>query len=150
MSVCTFIVANCPLDEVKPSKEYPLMINVDTGSFFDGDADDNFTLYEFMEVTDYTDKTYGVYLEWAYYTEGRAKLILKYIEDALSRTDTVEVWHVWLNGDYYEYDERPIIYRKTLHIHEVVPEDIREIDNAEIWENANSIRPIHYCLKILK
>lgn len=62
------------------------MINVDTGSIFDGDADDNFSLYEFMEVTDYTDKTYGVYLEWAYYTEGRAKLILKYIEEALKCT----------------------------------------------------------------
>ncbi|MGI5912878.1 MAG: hypothetical protein ACOX6E_09950 [Syntrophomonadaceae bacterium] len=150
MSVCTFIAANCPLDEVKPSKEYPLMINVDTRSVFDGDADDKFSLYEFMEVTDYTDKTYGVYLEWAYYTEGSAKLILKYIEETLRYTATVEVWHVCLHGGFYKYDERPIIYRKTLHFHEVVPEDIREIDNAEIWENANSIRPIHYCLKILK
>lgn len=61
----------------------------------------------------------------------------------------VEVWHIWLNGGYYEYDERPIIYRKTLQFHEVIPEDIREIDNAEIWENVNSIRSIHYCLKIL-
>lgn len=150
MSECTFIAANCPLDEVKPLKKYPLMINVDTGIIFDGDADDNFSLYEFMEVSDYSDKMYGVRLEWAYYTEGRAKLVLKYIEDALSRTDTVEVWHVWVNGGYYEYDDRPIIKRKTLHIHEVVPEVIREIYDAEIWENAYSIRPIHHCLKILK
>ena len=150
MSVCTFIAANCPLEEVRPSRNYPVEINVDAGTIFDGDADDNFSLYKFKDVSDYTDKEYGVCLEWAYYTEGRAKLILKYIEDALNRTDTVEVWHVWLNGGYYEYDERPIVKKKTLHINEVVPEDIREIDDAEIWENAHSIRPIHYCLEIIK
>lgn len=150
MSVCTFIAANCPLDEVRPSKKYPLKINVDEGTIFDGDADDNFSLYEFRDVTDYADKEHGVYLEWAYFTEGRAKLILKYIADVLSRTDTVEVWHVWLNGGYYEYDERPIIKRRTLHIDEVAAEDIREITDAEIWSNVNSIRPIHYCLEILK
>ena len=41
-------------------------------------------LYEFMEVTDYADKEYGVYLEWAYFTKDRAKLILKYIKEVLS------------------------------------------------------------------
>lgn len=72
MSVHTFIAANCPLDEVRPSVEYPVEINVDTRTIFDGDADDNFYLYNFKEVTDYADKEYGVYLEWAYFTEGRA------------------------------------------------------------------------------
>lgn len=150
MSVFTFIAANCPMDEVRPSKEYPLEINIDKGTIYDGDADDNFSLRKFREVSDYTDKKYGVFLEWAYYTEGRAKLILKYISDVLSRTDTVEVWHVWLPYDYYEYDERPIIKKKTLHIDEISPEDIREMDNAVIWEKPNSIRPIFYCLEIIK
>lgn len=152
MSVCTFIAANYPMDEVRSSKEYPLEINVDEGMIYDGDADDNFSLYKFREVFDYSDKKHGVCLEWAYYTEGRAKLILRYISDLLSRTDTVEVWHVWLNDGYYEYDERPIIKKKTLHIDEISPEDIRGIDNAVIWENANanSIRPIFNCLEILK
>lgn len=77
-------------------------------------------------------------------------MILKYIADVLSHTDTVEVWHVWLNGGFYEYDERPIIKRKTLNINEVVAEDIREIVSAEIWNKANFNRPIHYCLEILK
>ena len=122
MSVCTFIAANCPLDEVKPSKEYPLMINVDTRSVLTVMLMIN-SLYEFMEVTDYTDKTYGVYLEWAYYTEGSAKLILKYIEETLRYTATRSVARVF-TWCFYKYDERPIIYRKTLHFHEVVPEDI--------------------------
>jgi len=80
-----------------------------------------------MKVSDYTDKEYGVCLEWAYFTQGRAKLFLKYIEDALSHTYTLEVWHVWLDGGFYEYDERPVIKRETLHIDEVVPKDIREL-----------------------
>lgn len=68
----------------------------------------------------------------------------------LSRTDTVEIWHVWLDYGYYEYDKRPIIKKKTLHKDEISPENIREIDNAVIWENPNSIRPIFYCLEIIK
>ncbi|HEY8361884.1 MAG TPA: hypothetical protein VIK77_03225, partial [Tissierellaceae bacterium] len=141
MTVCTFIAANCPLDEVRQSKNYPIELNVDTGTIFDGDADDNFSLYKFRDVYEYTDKKYGVCLEWAYYTEGRAKLIIEYIENALKYTDTVEVWHVWLDYYFYEYDERPIIKKKTLHISEIAPKDMREIDDAKIWDNANFDRP---------
>ena len=68
----------------------------------------------------------------------------------LSRTDTIEVWHVWLDYGYDEYDERPIIKNKTLHIDEISPEDIREFDNAVIWENSYFIRPIFYCWEIIK
>lgn len=149
MSVCTFIAANCPMDEVRPSKEYPLEINVDTGTIFDGDADDNFFLYHFRLVSDYTEKAHGVCLEWSYYTEGRAKLILQYIENVLERTDSVEVWTVWLDGEFYEYDEWPIIKKKTLHLNEVIPEDIRTINDAEVWDN-KSQRAVFNCLEILK
>lgn len=31
MSTCIFMAADSPLPEVRPSKEYPLHINVDTG-----------------------------------------------------------------------------------------------------------------------
>ena len=77
MSVCTFIAANCIMNEVRPSKKYPLKINIDEGTIDDGDADDNFYLWKFCEVYDYTDKKYGLRLDCAYYTEGRAKLISK-------------------------------------------------------------------------
>lgn len=89
-------------------------------------------------------------MEWAYSTEGRAKLIIEYIKNALKYTDIVEIWHVWLGYYFYEYDEWPIIKKKTLHINQIVPEVIREIDDAEIWNNANYNRPTYYCLEILK
>jgi hypothetical protein len=40
MSVCTFIASDSPLREISPSKEYPLEINLDTGTINDGNADD--------------------------------------------------------------------------------------------------------------
>lgn len=150
MSVCTFIAADYPLDEVRPPKDYPLEINIDKGTVYDGGADDNFSLLKFIEVFDYTDKKHGVSLEWAYYTEGRARRILEYISDALRHTEAVEVWHVWLDGCYYEYDERPVIKKKTLRMDEARPEDIRDIDSAVIWEKPDSIRPIFHCLEIIK
>lgn len=57
---------------------------------------------------------YGVYLEWNY-TDGRAEQILNYIKEALKETDSVEFWHVWL-GDYYEYDDSPVIHKRTISI----------------------------------
>lgn len=38
MSVCTFIASNCPLKEVALEKEYPIEINLDTGTIDDGGA----------------------------------------------------------------------------------------------------------------
>ena len=149
MSVCTFFAANYPMPEVAPKEEYPRYINVDEGTDFDGDADDNFFLHNFESVKDYTDKEYGVYLEWAYYTEGRARLILEYIKDILKKTDSVELWHVWLM-DYYEYDERPVIKSEAIPFEELTVDDIKIIDNADIWNNPDRNRPSYYCLKIKK
>ena len=45
MSVCTFIAADIPLQEMKPSKEYSVLIDIDKGIIEDGGADDNFCLF---------------------------------------------------------------------------------------------------------
>ena len=149
LSVCTFLAADYPLPKVFPKKEYPRYVNVDEGTVFDGDADDNFYLHSFESVKDYTDKEFGVYLEWAYYTEGRAGLILKYIKDVLENTDCVELWHVWLM-DYYEYDERPVIKSEKITFDELTVDDINQIDNAKIWNNLDGNRPSYYCLRVTK
>lgn len=146
MSVCTFIAADCPLKEVVPEKKYPLHINIDEGSIDDGGADDNYFLYTFPDVSSYTDKKYGVYLEW-HYTEGRAKQILEYIKAALDHSEVVELWHVWLM-DYYEYDERPIIRKQKLSFEELTVSEIQELDDAAIWNNPNCNRPSFYCLQV--
>ena len=151
MSVCTFIASDYPLPEVAPTQEYPCEINIDTGTIYDGGADDNYFLISFPDVSDYTKKKYGVYLEWNY-TDGRAKQLIEYIKTALQETKSVEFWHVWLM-DYCEFEERPFTHRKTISIYELETEHIREMDCAVIWNTPDKMypgRPSFYCLTITK
>ena len=55
MSVCTFIAADIPLQEMASSKKYSIHIDIDNGIIDDGGADDNFFLLSFSDVQDYTD-----------------------------------------------------------------------------------------------
>ena len=151
MSVCTFIASNRPLHEVRPQKEYPCICNIDKGMLYDGGADDNFFLLTFEDVQIYTDKKYGVCLEWDY-TDGRAEKILEYIKNALEFEAAVEIWHVWLM-DYYEYDERPVTRKRIVPFSDLTIDDIKGIDEAEIWnkpDKRNPDRPSFYCLIIEK
>ena len=151
MSVCRLLAADIPLPEWAPSQDYPLEINVDTGTIYDGGADDNFFLHNFLYTEDYTGRAYGVSLEWNY-TEGRAQQIINYIRGALEETDTVELWSVWLM-DYYEFEERPYIHRKTVSIQDLTTEHIKEIDQADIWNTPDKRypdRPSFYCLTVTR
>jgi len=151
MSVCTFIAADIPLQEVAPSKEYPVHIDIDNGTIEDGGADDNFFLFSFPDVQDYSDKKYGVYLEW-YYTDGRAEQILNYMKEVLKKVESIELWHVWLM-DYYEYEDSPVIRKRTISIEEMTIWDIYEMDNANIWNSPDKnipSRPSFYRLIITR
>ena len=53
MSVCIFLAADIPLQEVAPSKEYPIHIDIDKGTIDDGGADDNYYLFSFCNQTKY-------------------------------------------------------------------------------------------------
>lgn len=134
MSVCTFIASNRSLAEVVPEK-----------------ADDNFCLLRFENVEDYTDMKYGVYLEWDY-TDGRAEQVLKYIRAALTETEQIEFGHVWL-GDYYEYEDSPVVHKRKISIKEITIQDIRELDGADIWNKPDRqipSRPSFYKLIITR
>ena len=139
MSVCTFLASDYPLFSVKPPMDYPLEINIDTGTIDDGGADDNNYLHSFDDVDLYADKKYGVMLEWNY-TDGRAEQIIKYIKEALNNTDSIELWHVWL-ADYYEYEESPVTNSRIMSVKDISIEDIKEIDSAEIWNQPDKIYP---------
>ena len=151
MSVWKMIASDYPLPEVRPEDEYPLEINMDEGTIFDGDADDNFTLSPFPDnVKEYTDMEYGTTLDWAYYTEGRALKIIEIIQSVLQHTDSVEFWNIWLGA--LEENERPIIKLATLPIAELTPKDIQEWDIQEVWNSPSRYgdRPTFYCLKIIR
>ena len=114
MSQCIFIAADTPLPEVTPPQDYPLHIDLDAGTIFDGGADDNYFLLPFDEM----------------------------------QSDSVEIWNVWLSG-YWEFDDRPHICKRTVPIDELTAEDIKEIVQAENWDNKDKNRPWFYCLEII-
>lgn len=119
MSVCTFLAADCELPEkMRPSYESRVEIDTKKGTIYDGDRDDDFALLNFDEVENYTELCHGVIIEWNYCTIGRAEQIIKYIEDALTKCDQVQIWTVWLT-DYYEYDERPRYKTREISIKEL-------------------------------
>lgn len=151
MSVCRFIASNLPLAEFAPSKEYPVKFDIDKGIIDDGGADENYYLMTFDNVKDYTNKDFGVYLEWNY-SDGRAKQIVEYIRSVLRKADSVEFWKVCLM-DYYEYEDRPYIHKKTIPIKELTIEMIKEIDCSVIWNTPDKTypqRPSFYCLTITR
>lgn len=151
MSVCRLIASDIPLAEFKPSQEYPLEINLDKGTIYDGGADDNYFLTDFANIQDYSKKKHGVSLEWQY-TDGRAKQIIEYMRSALSKTDSIELWLVWLM-DYYEFENRPFIHKKNIRIDELNIAHIKEIDNAKIWNTPDKMypnRPSFYCLTVTR
>lgn len=53
MSVCVFIAADCPLPEVRPSRNYPLYINLDNNTVYDDGVDNIFSLLPFNDVSVY-------------------------------------------------------------------------------------------------
>ena len=149
MSVCVFIAADCPLPEVRPTENYPLHINIDTNAVYDGGEDDNFFLLPFDDVNIYCEKKFGAYLELPLYTDGRARQIIDYIKSALRQTESIELWNVWLLG-YWEYDDRPYIHKKIVSINDLTVTDIKEINDAENWNNKDHNRPSFYCLEIVQ
>ena len=127
MSVCTFLASDYLLPEV------------------------DYFLYSFRDVRDYTDKSYGVYLEWDC-TDEEANELLKYIKEGLKKDKSIELWHVWL-GDYYEYEDSPVIHKKVRSIKELTVQDIQELASAEIFNHPDKYilsRPSFYCLKITR
>ncbi len=83
------------------------------------------------------------------YTEGRAKQIIDYIKAALLHTDSVELWDVYLI-EYWEFDDRPYIHKRTVRIDELTANDIKEINEAENWNNKDKNRPSFYCIEIVR
>lgn len=129
MSYFTYIASDYPLPTVeRPDRDITIEINTETGVITDGDFDDDFALYPAECLSDVrTEKKYAVYLEWNYYTEGRAKNVIEYIEENLKHTDEVELWHIWSGaGEIFN------VHTKNISLASLCPEMIRELDEREI------------------
>ena len=74
------------------------------------------------------------------------------MKKALDETEQLELWHIWL-GDYYEYEDSPIVHKRTISIKELTIKDIQEIDGADIWNKPDKhipSRPSFYQLIITR
>ena len=141
-----------PLTEFASSQDYPIEINVDNGTIYDGGADDNYFLIPFLNVADYTDKKYGVYLEWDY-TDGRAKQFIEYIKTALQKSNML--LNSGMSGPWTIMNLRTDLSftEKQSPFDELTKEHIKEIDNAVIWNTPDKMypeRPSFYCLTITR
>ena len=148
MSYFTYIASDYPLPTVeRPDRELTIEFDTETGVVFDGDFDDDFALYPAEYLSDVrTEKKYAVYLEWSYYTEGRAKNIIEYIKENLKHTDEVELWHIWSGaGEIFN------VHTKNISIDSLRPEMIRELDEREIKidtvEGCESVDQYRYVVK---
>ena len=129
MSYYTYIASDVPLPVVeRPDRDITIEIDTETGTVFDGDYEDDFALYPAEGLSDVrTEKKYAVYLEWSYYTEGRAKNIIEYVKENLRHTDEVELWHIWSGaGELFN------VHTKRLSVDSLTPELIRELDERKI------------------
>jgi hypothetical protein len=125
---------------------------IENGKLLDGDCADDFALLTMDDPRYFCGKPYAVYLDWVYYTEGRAQKIIEYIRDVLEKTDHVELWNVWLS----DCDLPPKVKTATIRIEALQPLDIKQIYEYDPWENA-SIRntfgpdtPLHHCLRVVR
>ncbi|MBR5497037.1 MAG: hypothetical protein IKV76_03545 [Clostridia bacterium] len=151
MSVCLFLASDNKLKTYSPPKEYPLEINLDNGEIYDGGADDNFFLTEFSNGEICTDRKNAVCLEWNY-TNGRALQLIRYIKDALKQAESIELWKIW-NDYYYEYDESPVVHKKTVTASELSTEDIKSLILSDIFNKPDKLhpnRPSFYCLIVTR
>ncbi len=118
---------------------------------FDGDDDDNFGLFPLDFPFEPCDKPYGVIIEWNYFTENRAKRIIEYIKELMTRTTVVEVWHVWSSNN-----TTPIIKTTTICLDDLNPEHIRSLESSDHFDQKiisthyDPTATICYCLKVTK
>lgn len=148
MSYFTYIASDYPLPTVeRPDRDIIIKFNTDTGEVFDGDFDDDFALYPAECLSDVrTEKKYAVYLEWNYYTEGRAWNIIEYIKENLKHTDEVELWRIWSGaGEVFH------VRTKQISLDFLEPNIIRELDEREIKiemvEGCESVDQYRYVIR---
>ena len=84
------------------------------------------------------------------FSDSMAAQYIHYAESFLRKTERLEIWRVWLMGDYYEIYERPVVRRCGIKLCDLTIDILRELYDAEVWNNTEKQRPSFYCLEILR
>ena len=98
LEVPAFLLEDDSIDKDKPMilwTDREDALDTDTGSVWDGDLDDDFSIVPMEKQEDiYSEKHYCARLAWSRYTKGRAGRLILYIRQLLEHTPSVEIWHI--------------------------------------------------------
>ena len=121
MSVCTFLAANLPLPRVERI------------------GAEDVGLFPLSLVPQPCEKPYAAEVEAAD-NDHAAEQLLEQIGAALQRSETVELWRVWLM-DCYEFEERPYLHTSVCRFRDLTEEQIIALDRAEVWNKPDKAYP---------
>ncbi len=136
LEVPAFLLEDDSIDKDKPMilwTDREDALDTDTGSVWDGDLDDDFSIVPMEKQEDiYSEKHYCARLAWSRYTKGRAGRLILYIRQLLEHTPSVEIWHIWMGASY----PPPNIKRKKIQAKELTEEIIEKLDAEAVFETA--------------
>ena len=113
MSACTLLAADVPLETGRRP-----------GLYMD--------VYPYIDA--YTERQYGVWLDIE--DDRGPESLLEYLAGLLRRTDSAELWRVWVGNEYcwdLDFDERPVIRRRSSSAGELSAADLCELCNADVF-----------------
>lgn len=141
MSSIMLIASNRPLKEIPYPLGFTIKLDVDNRIVDDGGMDNGFSIFSTERVLEISsEKSHFAGLQW-HYTHGRAKRIIKYLEEHLKTIDEIELWHIWQDMDFGHK-----IRKVTIPINELSVNDIKELDQLEVWKEPVT----DYCYVVTK
>ena len=138
MSVFMVLASDFPLEEVLPPSDLEITWYPEKQEAEYRNAGRGFAVFEsdwFPEIQ--TEKVYSFHLD----IYGGEEALAAYLREQLKEAGEIELWHVWLDGDF---DHR--VRQVEIGADELTAEDIRELERLEVWrEDPVTERKVDYC-----
>lgn len=142
MSACTFLASDIPLNNYTYLYNKEIFIGKNNNIEFYTNR--YLSLFEKDNVIDYTNKKYGVEIQWDY-DEELGEKIIDYISDVLKETECIELWSIWNS------DENPNDIKKfNFSIKNITPDLLKMFELLEFWINPRTNKPTFYCINITR
>lgn len=143
MSVLTILSSDFPLEEVPPPPGLEIILRPGKGEAEYRNAGRGFAVFasdRFPELQ--TEKEYSYHLG----IYGGEEALTAYLREQMEEAGEIEIWHVWLDGDF---DHR--VRKVKIGADELTAEDIRELEQMEVWrEDTVTGRRVDYCFLLTK
>lgn len=143
MSVCTVLSSDFPLEEVPPPPGLQIFLEPGKREAEYRNAGRGFAVFasdRFPELQ--TEKRYCFSLD----VYGGEEALTAYLREQLEEAGEIEIWRVWLDGDF---DHR--VRKVKIGAGELTAEDIRELEQMEVWrEDPVTGRRVDYCFLLTK